>query len=1171
MMLQVTNRVLRERITRATKVGRHALWMSLLLGQLLKSEAADSENHQSPSVLTTISQLRHASESNQSIPREVRLEGSVLWANPNRTEFIFQDASGGIRVNMDLQSQPPLQIGQKVLLEGRGLLTGDNFSETFINNDGLHPISGKSQSLYLTEGRHPIRLDWFNGPGLFGLDVSYQGPNFPLRPIPESALYRITRTENGTTNWAHGLNYASYEGSWQQLPNLNGLTNYTSGVTSNFNLSMRPRDTEVALRFDGYIEIPQAGLYTFRIASDDGSRLFIDDSSLRLTQEDKSHLPMAQRIFAAQPLPFGHDCQWSFIDGTVTYVAQRPNALDLELNSGAGVMYLHLMDASPKYSQLLLNSKIRATGVSQSTFASDGQRIGGTLLVPGIQQIEILDPAPALWNSAPVTTLQSLEHSNALLNAGTPVHLLGTVRATGPGNSILLDDASGQLLVEANQTFSNAVGNHAEILGFLQRNETNVSLIFGATRLVRPATNGISPLPLLTKIAQVKSLTQDQARKGYPVKIQGIITASFGPGFFIQDGTWAIYVRTEGLLLPEAPRTGDYWEIEGSTYVAFSPNIQAERAARLGPGVMPEPIRPTPDQFANGSLDTRYIEIQGVVTDTGFQTMELLTPEGRIHVRLSDVDPALGGSPENNFSQYVNASIRIRGCAIPSRDETTQQIDLGNSLVWICNYTITVDKPAPADLFSAPQKSIADLRRFNPHASTLERVKVAGQILHHQGNESFLSDGTNSLRFISRQSAHPQPGDTIEVVGFPDWGGPSLLLLEASSRLTGHAPLPPPVPISSELLTNHNYEGRLIRIRARLTDMSTTESSNKVFVLQAGARGFVARLNGPQEMPPDLRPGSQVEISGLYVSQGNIPSAPSNAASFELLLNSVKDITVLDHPSWWTFQRILTAFGIIMAVLIGALLWIFTLKRQVNSQALMIRQKVEREVTLEERARIARDIHDTLEQALAGTSLQLNALADSMHGMPQEPQRILKVARLMINHAQDEARRTVRNLRLLDLEKHSLPTALSQFATVSENDSQTKITVTVTGQYTPLPNPVENHLLRIGQEAVTNAMKHSGAKTLQIKLDCEVGWLNLSIEDDGCGFDLGNAAGASSGHFGLLGMRERAEKIGATLQVASNVGHGTKVTVKLPASEQNGSNLNAAWSPESEVSGMNQK
>lgn len=1126
---------------------RFAVLLVLLMGHFVNSVVAESQKTDSERVLTTIAPLHHVAEQGRSIVCAIRLEGAVLWASPERDQFILQDSSGGIRVEMDLRSKPWLQTGQKILLQGDGLVSRDGLREALINNDGLHSAAEKSAAVYLPKGRHPIRLDWFNALHLFDLEVSYQGSGFPREPIPDSALFRAGEIGRGITNWANGLNYSCYEGSWEQLPSFRDIPVYSTGIVPNFNLAVRPQDTNVGIQFNGFIEIPQAGLYTFWTRSDDGSRLFMNDSPFRLTVEDGLQLPPPQRIFTDQPLSQDQDCQWSIIEGTVTFMAERSGSLDLELDSGTGLMSLHVANATGEYSRLLLGSKVRATGVSQSTFTTDGQRIGGTLLIPSIKQIELLEPASTLWASCPVTPIASLKPANA---SGSVVHIRGIVRSIIPGQSILAEDASGQILVETSQSLSEALGSQAEVLGRIEQRGTNVILDYGFCRAIpQPKTDGVAPLPVLSKIAQVKSLTQEKARKGYPVKIRGIVTAPFNSGFFIQEGTSAIYVRREGLALPDDPRTGDYWEVDGTTYAEFSPNIQATRAVRLGPGVMPEPLRPTPDQFANGSLDTRYIEIEGVVTDAGSAGLEMLTPEGRIMVQLSDVDPAFGSQNESDLKRYENASIRVRGCAIPARDYTTQQIQLGNSWVWLCNYAITVDKPAPADPFAAPLKSVSDLRLFNLHASILERVKVTGQIIHQQGNEFFLWDGTNGLRFISKQRIHLNLGDIVEVVGFPDLGGFSLLLREAVTHSTGHAPLPRPRSLPTKLLADHNYDGSLVWIQARLTDIST-ESAVKILTLQAGDHGFVARLDSRQEMPPDILPGTRVELSGVYASQGSIAIVSSNTASFELLLNSPNDIIALEHPSWWTLPRLMAALGVIILILAGALLWIFTLKRQVHVQALMIHQKVEREATLEERARIARDIHDTLEQALAGTSLQLNALADSMHGVSQEPQRILKVARSMINHAQEEARRTVRNLRLLDLEKHDLPTALSQFVATSGNDSSVKIVVVTKGIYKTLPNQVENHLLRIGQEAVTNAIKHAHAGTIQIELNCETRWLNLSIHDDGCGFSPASAMGTSSGHFGLLGMRERAEKIGGTLQVISDVGRGTTISVRISEPEQ---------------------
>jgi signal transduction histidine kinase len=374
------------------------------------------------------------------------------------------------------------------------------------------------------------------------------------------------------------------------------------------------------------------------------------------------------------------------------------------------------------------------------------------------------------------------------------------------------------------------------------------------------------------------------------------------------------------------------------------------------------------------------------------------------------------------------------------------------------------------------------------------------------------------------------------------------VLREALIQYTGHAPLPAPRWLSGDLLLDRDHDSSLVRIQAHLTDIST-EASDQILTLQAGAHGFVARLNilrGPHQ---DLLPGSRLELTGVYFAQGGDVTSAADIDSFELLLNSPADIVVLERPSWWTLQRLLVAFGLIAVVLVGAILWIFTLRRRVNAQTLVIHQKVEREATLEERARIARDIHDTLEQALAGTSFQLNALAGSLDNVPQEPLRILDVARSMVRHAQEEARRTVQNLRFLDLEKHDLPTALAQLAAQSGADSPIEILVNVRGTIQGLPSQVESHLLRISQEAITNAIKHSRVKIVRLELEYDAGWLQLTIHDDGCGFEVVHTVPTAAGHFGLLGMRERAEKIGGTLQIQSAPGRGTTIQVRVPLSQ----------------------
>ena len=539
----------------------------------------------------------------------------------------------------------------------------------------------------------------------------------------------------------------------------------------------------------------------------------------------------------------------------------------------------------------------------------------------------------------------------------------------------------------------------------------------------------------------------------------------------------------------------------------------------------------------NGSLDTRFVELKGVIISTADFSMELLTHAGKIKV-TSDLAPTISKRNEN-------AVIRLRGCAIPGRDEATLQVRSGR--LWLCSASLNVDQAPPLDLFDTPLKQASDLRRFDPHASALNRVKVAGQFLHSHAGQYFVREDAGGFRVEPRSSESLRPGDTVEVVGYPDLTGPSPLLREALVRRTGQAPLPAPHSLNEDALLDRRHDAIRVSIRARLTDVAS-DQSGQTFSLLKGSQAFSARLSSTNGSRVQALPGSLVEVTGVFSGKSAEPISSNDIAAFELLLSSAGDVTILEKPGWWTLRRLLTALAIVAGVLVAAMLWALTLKRQVIAQTRIIREKVEREATMEERARIAREIHDTLEQALAGTSLQLDALAGSLPNPGSGPKQILEMARSMVRHAQEEARRTVRNLRLLALERNDLPAALAQVTTRSSNGGSPGIEISVSGTRRPLPSHVENHLLRIGQEATTNALRHANARNIRLQLIYGPEEVELIVTDDGCGFDAAHALPTEAGHFGLLGMRERAEKAGGTLQISSGPGKGTSIRVVVPLS-----------------------
>jgi len=152
----------------------------------------------------------------------------------------------------------------------------------------------------------------------------------------------------------------------------------------------------------------------------------------------------------------------------------------------------------------------------------------------------------------------------------------------------------------------------------------------------------------------------------------------------------------------------------------------------------------------------------------------------------------------------------------------------------------------------------------------------------------------------------------------------------------------------------------------------------------------------------------------------------------------------------------------------------------------------------------------------------------------------------MIRHSHEEARRSVWNLRTCALEQGDLAMALTEMKGQVKNGSPVQIGLEISGTPCQLPSRIEGHLLRIGQEATTNAVKHAQGTIIRLELRYEPQSVQLSIQDDGLGFDAENAISSEAGHFGLLGMRERAEKIGGTITVLSTPGSGTRIHVTVP-------------------------
>ena len=200
---------------------------------------------------------------------------------------------------------------------------------------------------------------------------------------------------------------------------------------------------------------------------------------------------------------------------------------------------------------------------------------------------------------------------------------------------------------------------------------------------------------------------------------------------------------------------------------------------------------------------------------------------------------------------------------------------------------------------------------------------------------------------------------------------------------------------------------------------------------------------------------------------------------------------------------------------------------------------------LAERTRIAREMHDTVVQGCVGVSTLIEAAAGSARSDPDQMLEWLDNARIHLRMTLDEARQALADLRH-DSFEDGLASALSDLTKNVSDEKGIPVSLEVEGSPIPLPDATNRALTLVAREALRNAVAHAKPSSVRIRLSFASSAIRLDIEDDGCGFAPSAQQLAANGHFGILGMRERMEQIGGSLEVSSSSGKGTTIGVTLP-------------------------
>jgi signal transduction histidine kinase len=647
-------------------------------------------------------------------------------------------------------------------------------------------------------------------------------------------------------------------------------------------------------------------------------------------------------------------------------------------------------------------------------------------------------------------------------------------------------------------------------------------------------------LPLLTTAEQVDKLSPVELSRAYPVKLRGVVTSVLPwNGMIMQDST-----RGENVFIgsPNPLRAGDYCEVEGVTAAGdFSPYIIASQVKGLGPGPLPSPARPGMDQLLNGSMHAQFVELEGVVTLIVSNTITLLTREGRIKVNLEPLAPKLP-------MDYVNALIRLRGCMLNDWDKENQRINVGQ--IFIDPQGVSVIQPAPADPFAIPSRHVRDLLHFDPQAGALQRVKVTGQVVHRSRDVCYLQDGINGLRFIPAVTTTLSPGDVIDVVGFPEFGGPSPEIREAVVRLRTTTSLPEPLRLEPEDLIEDDYDSRLVGIEGVLTGLGNSEGRVRLD-LMCGSQPFTAFLEPTETLTRQFPIGSRLFLTGVYVGLGGNRVLGQRIDSFQLLVNSPSDIRLLVLPPWWNLKRLLAVTGFLAGVLIMALAWIKLLHSRVAERTVQLeaqiqeRQHAEQQREVEqERSRVANDLHDDLGARLTEVNM-LTTLVKSPATTAEEKSRYLE-------ELDDLARHMVGSLDeivwAVNPRNDTIGSLASYFGAYAQRFLELASVACALDVAADLPHGILDSKFRhevflAFKEALNNVVRHSDATRVLLSISVQDHELQISVTDNGRGFDPERTSGGADG---LANMRQRLSALGGQCRIHSENARGTTIRFQTP-------------------------
>jgi signal transduction histidine kinase len=625
------------------------------------------------------------------------------------------------------------------------------------------------------------------------------------------------------------------------------------------------------------------------------------------------------------------------------------------------------------------------------------------------------------------------------------------------------------------------------------------------------------------------------------VSVSGVVTFNdqvLGKDFlFIQDDAAGIDISQADHHFSQL-QVGQWVEVGGTLVPGgYTPSLNPTVLTILGGRPMPQPVTQPVEIPVTASRNGQWTELEGVV--------RYINTNGTIMImgKSGLVSAWVGQTSKDALKSYVDSTLRLRGVLSMAAGEDPILLVPSRSFV-------EVEDEAPEDPFGILSCCTTEIGDAAASAKWVHRVKIGGIVIYLNGRSIFVQDARGGVRANLLNNNHSvKVGDKVEVVGFPQDGTLSKTLTEALVRVIDSNVALNPRQLNLTKTKLADYYDTLVSLEATILAQKT-QGSDQILDLQEGQHFYQAVLSSHFGQLQVFEPGSDLKITGVF-NVGHVGSIGKNSNEendlsepVKIFLRDPQDVVLLKGAPWWTWKGFILLAGILLTVIITGLLVIYVLRRRLERQRLakfiFSRQILQGQE--EERRRIAVNLHDTLGQNLLIIKNQSHLAMQSPKDESAIHHRLSEISEVTAQ-AIEEVRQITRNLRPYQLDRFGLTHAIR--AIIKQMSENTPILFAshvdeIDGTF---DKESEIHVYRIIQESINNIIKHSGATEATIVIKKNTTIVSLSIRDNGRGFDITLDRHVG---FGLNSIIERVWILGGQSEIDASPGRGTNLIFKIP-------------------------